>query len=68
MLMNRDGSKLPAMICYRQKWSSEVNGEILASRDQVPLNLAWALSIHKSQGQTISRVKVDLAKIFESGE
>lgn len=44
------------------------NGEVQASRSQIPLILAWALSIHKAQGQTLERVKVDLGRVFEKGQ
>ena len=57
------------LLCQRESWKIELpNGEVQASRTQVPLILAWALSIHKAQGQTLERVKVDLGKIFEKGQ
>jgi ATP-dependent DNA helicase PIF1 len=45
----------------------ENNGEILAKRIQVPLGLAWSMSIHKAQGLTLEKVKIDLGRIFEKG-
>ena len=57
------------LLCQRESWKIELpNGEVQASRSQIPLILAWALSIHKAQGQTLERVKVDLGKVFEKGQ
>lgn len=57
------------LLCKREDWKVELpNGEVQASRSQVPLILAWALSIHKAQGQTLERVRVDLGRVFEKGQ
>lgn len=57
------------LLCQRESWKIELpNGEVQASRSQIPLILAWALSIHKAQGQTLECVKVDLGKVFEKGQ
>lgn len=56
-------------LCMPEMYKNELpNGEVQASRLQIPLILAWALSIHKAQGQTLERVKVDLGKVFEKGQ
>jgi len=63
-----DGS-FRRILVQPEEWKVELpNGEIQAQRRQLPLILAWALSIHKAQGQTLERVKIDLKKIFEKGQ
>jgi ATP-dependent DNA helicase PIF1 len=63
-----DGSERQ-LLCVPEDWKVELpTGEVQAERKQLPLILAWALSIHKAQGQTLDRVKVDLGKVFEKGQ
>lgn len=40
----------------------------LISRTQIPLLAAWAMTVHKSQGMTLSKVVVNLSKTFENGQ
>jgi len=50
-----------------EKWSIEEDGKIKAKIEQLPLRLAWAITIHKSQGMTLDAAEIDLSKSFEPG-
>lgn len=63
-----DGSSR-TMLLEPEEWTVEDHEQQpLVSRTQIPLILAWAISIHKSQGQTLPLVKVDLRRTFEKGQ
>ena len=48
-------------------WEVEEEDKKLASVEQIPLKLAYAYSIHKSQGTSLDCAKIDLGGIFEYG-
>lgn len=57
----------PEMAIKPSKWEVSEGDEIKAKRLQLPLVLAWATSIHKSQGTTLDKLYTDLSKAFGYG-
>jgi len=52
---------------YPEEWKYEDDGVVRATIMQVPLRLAWAITIHKSQGMTLDAAEIDLGDAFEPG-
>ena len=55
------------IVASPEEWVIEDGKEIIASVRQVPLRLAWAITVHKSQGMSLDAAVIDLRKTFEFG-
>lgn len=49
-------------------WEIEENGDVVIEVTQIPLKLAYATTVHRSQGATIDYAEVDMEGIFEYGQ
>ena len=72
---NRDGNTYPMVhfdnghivIMQPAAWEMMDGETVLASVKQIPLRCAWAITIHKSQGMTLDRARMDLRRTFAPG-
>lgn len=51
-----------------EEWAIQDGNRILAKITQVPLRLAWAITVHKSQGMSLDAAIIDLTQAFEYGQ
>lgn len=51
-----------------EEWSVEDGGGVVGRITQIPLRLAWALTVHKSQGMSLDAAHMDLSRVFEYGQ
>ncbi len=51
----------------KEEWQLKIDDKVKASVKQIPLRLGWAITIHKSQGMTLTEAEIDLSRTFTSG-
>lgn len=65
IIKTEDGTEI---LIEPMSWQIEDEGKVKAEITQVPLRLAWAITVHKSQGMSIDNATIDLSKTFTYGQ
>ncbi len=65
IVITKDGQKI---MVEPDEWTVEEIGRVKAKISQIPLRLAWAITVHKSQGMSLDEAVVDLSQVFEYGQ
>lgn len=65
MVRTREGALIEAA---PEEWRIDDRARTLAKIVQVPLRLAWAMTVHKSQGMSLDSAVMDLSQAFEYGQ